>query len=454
MDKLVRNIIVGVVAVLLLVAGYVAVSILPGQIQQRNIEELEAEKAEVLIMSSSVDYVDSIEIVNQTGSYTLMRDEMGSWGVKEYPKVPVESVSIESAVYGFVNLYALEEIDMPENLSDYGFENPRAKFSVLMKDGNKREFVLGNKVTGGRGDFFLDSVMGKAYVVSIYMSDSMLKTPDSYRRTKLASVNSNDITDFVITNSKGKIVIGMEESDYSSELVLVMTHPKHMNLDETLASSIFETIQDINVVKYVEDSPSDLGKYGLQKPSLQVEIGTKNANYKLSFGDKTDAGTVYAMLEGMDFVFTYDPAMYDKCVNATAYSLMNKFVNIVNISEVKSITVKGKGKHHKLEIKGGDDFYIDGNAALADSFRKTYQSIIGIKGSGLAENMVVSPVEYTVVFEYNNGETTNIEYASYDDMNYYVETDGERGFVTLKKGLDDMMETIVKLAENPMDKMN
>lgn len=454
MDKLVRNIIIGVVVVLLLVAAYVAITVLPGQIEQRNLEELEGETGKVLIMSSSVDYVESVEVTNEKGSYTLMRDDMGSWMVKEYPGVPVESVSIESAVYGFVNLYALEEIEMPENLSDFGLENPRAKISVSMKDGTKREFALGNKVTGGRGDFFLDSVMGKSYVVSIYMSDGMLKTPDSYRRTKLASVTADDVTDLTIINATGKIVMGMEASDYSSDLVMVMTHPKHMGLDETLADAIFTTIQDINVVKYVEDYPSDLSKYGLSSPAVQVEIGTKNAKHKLSFGDKTEDGTVYTMLEGMDFVFTFDPAMYDKCVNVTAYSLMNKFVNIVNISEVKSISVEGKGKHHKLEIKGGDDFYIDGNAALAESFRKTYQSIIGIKGSGLADSSTVSPVEYTVVFEYNNGETTNIKYASYDDMNYYVETDGERGFITLKKGLDDMMETVEKLANNPMGKMN
>ena len=454
MDKLIRNIIIGVVVVLLLVAGYVALSIIPGQIEERNLEELEGETGKVLIMSSSVDYVETVEVTNENGRYTLLRDETGTWGVKEYPGVPVESVSIESAVYGFVNLYALEEIEMPENLSDYGFDNPRAKITISMKDGTKREFALGNKVTGGRGDFFLDSVNNKSYVVSIYMSDSMLKTPESYRKAKLASVTADDVASLIITNSNGKIVIGMEESNYSSEPVLVMTHPKHMNLDETLATSILETIQDISVVKYVEDGPSDLAKYGLLNPSVQVEIGTKDANYKLSFGDKTDTGTVYTMLDGMDFVFTFDPSMYDECVNVTAYNLMNKFVNIVNISEVKSITVEGKGKYHKLEIKGGDDFYIDGSAALAESFRKTYQSIIGIKGSGLAVNSIVSPVEYTVVFEYNNGETTNIEYASYDDMNYYVETDGERGFITLKKGLDDMMETVEKLAKNPMKKMN
>lgn len=454
MDKLIRNIIIAVVIVLLLVAAYIAISVIPGQIAERNIEEQESETAEIQIMSSSVDYVESVKVTNANGSYTLQRDPIGVWGVAEYPDVPVETVSIESAVYGFVNLYALDEIEMPEKLSDYGFDNPRAKISIAMKDGTAREFALGNKVTGGRGDFFLDSVNKKAYVVSIYMGDSMKKSAESYRRTKLASIKADALTSLAITNPNGKIVMELEESDYSSELVMVMTQPKHMNLDETLATSILETIQDINVVKYIEDNPSDLSKYGLSRPALEVEIGVENANYKLSFGNKTEDGTIYTMLEGMDFVFTFDQAMYDACINVTAYNLMNKFVNIVNISEVKSIVVEGKGKSHKLEIKGGSDFYIDGKAALADSFRKTYQSIIGIKGSGLAANSVTSPTEYSVVFEYNNGETTNIHYASYDEMNYYVETDGERGFITLKKGLDDMMSIVGKLAENPMGKMN
>lgn len=454
MDKLVRNIIICVAVVLVLIAGYVAITVIPGQIEEITGEEIKAQTGDIVVMSSSTDYVQSVALTSENGSYTFKRNDAGVWGIVEYPSMEFENVALESAVYGLSNLMALEEVDLPDDLSDYGFDNPRSQIKILMKNGSEREFILGKNVTGGSGDFFMDVTNNKAYVVSIYMADTMTKSVNKYRKTKLASLTSQELNKLAITNRNGKVVMEMGQSHYSSDMVFKMTYPKNMELDETITNSILENIQDINVIDYVEDNPADLAKYGLDNPEVMVEMGTADATYTLMFGDKSEKGTVYTMLEGKNFVFTYSPELYKSCVNLTAYNLMNKFVNIVNISEVESITVQGKGKTHTLKIEGGDSFYIDEKPALAESFRKTYQSVIGIKGSGLAENNIVSPAEYTVEFVYKNGETTNIVYASYNDMNYYAEVNGERGFVTLKKGLDDMMATVEKLAANPMEKMN
>jgi len=454
MDKLVRNIIIAVVVVLLLIAGYIAVSVIPGQINDINIEEKKAETGDIVIMSTAVNYVNSVTVTNETGTYTFKRDNSDMWTIAEHSDLLFENVSLESAVYGLSNLNALDEVEVPEDLSDYGLDKPRVQFEVALKNGSVRKFALGKRVTGGTGDFFMDVTNNKIYVISVYMADTMTKGVNGYRKTKIASITSNELTKLVITNPNGKIVMEMGESHYSENLVFKMTHPKHMELDETIVNPILEKIQDINVIEYVEDKSTDLSKYGLSNPKVTVEMSAANKSYTLKFGNKTDNGTIYTMIDGMDFVFTYSPALYNSCENVTAYNLMNKFVNIVNISEVKSITVEGKNKKHILEIEGGNAFYVDGKTANAESFRKTYQSVIGIKGSGLAENNIVSPAEYIVEFVYKNGETSKIVYASYNDMNYYVEINGERGFITLKKGLDDMMAVVEKLAKDPAAKID
>lgn len=454
MDKLIRNIIIAVVIVLLLVAGYIAISVIPGQIEQKNQEELAAETGDIPIMTTSVEYVQSVTVTNSGGTYTLEKDDEGIWGIKEYPNMDFETIMIESAVIEYSTLYALEEVEMPAELSDYGFDAPRAQTKILLKDGNTREFVLGSSVAGGTGDFFMDAVNNKAYVVSRYMVGGMERTVTDYRKTKLASIMYTEIIKLDVTNSNGRMVMELLPSTYTSELVMKMTYPKNMDLDETLCDSVLQTIQDITVYEYIEDNPSDLSKYGLKNPALTVTMETTGASYTLKFGNKTADGTVYAMLDGTDYVFTHNANLYNACVNLTPYSMMNKFVNVVNISDVDSITIEGKGKKHILKISAGDSFSIDGKVANSDSFRKTYQSIIGIKGSGLAENNVSSPAEYTIEFVYKNGESTKYVYAAYDEQNYYVEANGERSFITLKKGLDDMMTVVEQLAKNPDKKIN
>ncbi|MFA7637054.1 MAG: hypothetical protein WCX81_04750, partial [Monoglobales bacterium] len=107
MDKLVRNIIISVVVVLLLGAAYVAISVIPGQIAERNIEEQQAEKGDIAVFRTAVENVSSVKVTNEKGSYTFMRDETGTWAIKEYPEFLLETTSIESAVYGLSNIYAL-----------------------------------------------------------------------------------------------------------------------------------------------------------------------------------------------------------------------------------------------------------------------------------------------------------------------------------------------------------
>lgn len=454
MDKLVRNIIIVVVVILLLIAAYIAISVVPEQIEQKNIEEIKAQTGTIDVMSTSIEYIKSVEITNQTSIYTLIKNDDGTWGIKEYTEMEFEPISLESAVYDFTNLKAIEEVDLPSDPAEYGFDNPTAKVKIELINDEIREFVLGKQVTGGKGDFFLDTVNNKAYVVSVYMADGLTRNVNSYRKTKLATIYPSDVKRLEINNSNGKMVMELLPSNYTSELAMSMTYPDKAALDENVADSVLSAVGDIMVVDFVDDDPTQLSKYGLLNPSLVLNVETSSDEYSIKFGDKDEKGNIYAMLDGVNFVFTQNTNLYNACVNITPYSLMSKFVNIVNISDVASITVEGKGEKHILEIKSGDEFYIDGKNALDDSFRTVYQSIIGIKGSGLAKNNVSSETEYTIEFVYKNGESSKYEYASYDDLNYYVESNGKRGFITLKKGLDDMMKIVGELAKNPSKIIN
>lgn len=448
MDKMVRKIIVAVVVVLLLVAAYIAVSVIPNQLEEKNIKEIKAQKGDIVVMSTALDYVDSINVSNSSGAYTFVKND-NSWTVKEYPEYDFELSAIQSAIYDLSNFNALEEVDLPENPADYGFDKPVSTLTIELVTAEKREFLLGNQVKGGRGDFLLDKTNNKAYVVSVYMADGLTKDVSSFRKKTLFSISSGQVKEMEITNASGKIAMELLPSSYSSELEMTMTYPTENALDETVANNIFSAISDITVIEFVNDNGSNLAKYGLDKPILTIDIVTPTDNVTIKYGNKDGKGNVYSMLGGSKLVFTQSSTLYDNCVNISQYNLMNKFVNIVNIGDVASVTIEGKGIKHILDIKSGDDFYIDGKSAENDAFREVYQEIIGIKGSGLATENVANDTEYVIEFAYKNGESSRYEYASYDDLNYYVECNGERKFITLKNGFNNMIKAVEKLAKNP-----
>jgi hypothetical protein len=99
-----------------------------------------------------------------------------------------------------------------------------------------------------------------------------------------------------------------------------ITEPKPLSADQSNVSSLLSTVSSLNSERLVEDHATDLKTYGLEQPSLEVDVTEKdNKSQKLLLGDDTPAsGGVYAMLAGDPRIFTiasYNKNSLDKSVN-------------------------------------------------------------------------------------------------------------------------------------------
>src|SRR5207248_11603730 len=79
-----------------------------------------------------------------------------------------------------------------------------------------------------------------------------------------------------------------------------ITQPKQLRADESAVSGVLSTLSSLNSERMVEDKASDLKNFGLDHPTLEVDLGEKdNKSQKLLIGDDTPVGNaVYAMLAG------------------------------------------------------------------------------------------------------------------------------------------------------------
>jgi hypothetical protein len=99
-----------------------------------------------------------------------------------------------------------------------------------------------------------------------------------------------------------------------------ITQPKTLNADQSVVSSALSTLSSLNSERLVEDKASDLKQYGLDRPSVEVEItGKDNKMQRLQIGDDTPTGSaVYAALAGDPRVFTmasFNKTSVDKGLN-------------------------------------------------------------------------------------------------------------------------------------------
>jgi Domain of unknown function (DUF4340) len=99
-----------------------------------------------------------------------------------------------------------------------------------------------------------------------------------------------------------------------------ITAPEGLPADKDAVSSLLGSLSSLNADRVVEDKASDLKPYGLDDPSLTLNIASKDGKErKLMLGDDTPAGSdVYAMVAGDPRVFTiasYNKTSVDKALN-------------------------------------------------------------------------------------------------------------------------------------------
>jgi Domain of unknown function (DUF4340) len=147
----------------------------------------------------------------------------------------------------------------------------------------------------------------------LYWSNHHKPSPESTASTSPASP-------YVLKMDQGSITQLSFERKGAEPVTLVkanagkwqITEPKALNADQDEVSGVLSTLSSLSSDRLVDQKASDLKQYGLDDPSLTLEItSADHRQRKLLLGDDTPAGgDVYAMLAGDPRVYTI--ASYNK----------------------------------------------------------------------------------------------------------------------------------------------
>jgi len=133
---------------------------------------------------------------------------------------------------------------------------------------------------------------------------------------KIVALTDADITKIALKKKGGDETV-VEKNNAGKWQV---TAPKQYLADQDATAQLVTAAATINSDRLVEDKASDLAGYGLNSPTLEVSVTTKNGQTKkLLFGDDTPTNSgAYAMLQGDPRVFTvasYTKTGLDKSIN-------------------------------------------------------------------------------------------------------------------------------------------
>jgi hypothetical protein len=131
----------------------------------------------------------------------------------------------------------------------------------------------------------------------------------------ILKLDSAAITAFELKNKDAEPIALAKNSSGTWQI----TQPQPLPADQTTVSNAVSSLASTNSERLVEDKASDVKQFGLDPPSVEIDVTAKDKTQKLLLGDATPTGSaVYAMLAGDPRLFTmpsYEKTDIDKNLN-------------------------------------------------------------------------------------------------------------------------------------------
>jgi hypothetical protein len=160
-----------------------------------------------------------------------------------------------------------------------------------------------------------------ALVGTLYWSEHRKPSDDVDKASadtspSILKLDEHSITRLDLKHAYGERIVLAKQSSGNWQI----TAPKAYAADLTSISGLLSSVSSLRSERVVEDKASDLKQFGLDHPTLEVDVTEKdNKSQQLLIGDGTPAGNgVYAMLAGDPRIFTmasYNKTGFDKTLN-------------------------------------------------------------------------------------------------------------------------------------------
>lgn len=433
------------------------------------------DNSSLLIIDYSTDEINSITVTNQDGTMTYVAYEDGVKN-KDALDMPLNQGYGNNMFKGLSNMVAVSSLGEVESLSDYGLDNPTIQVTIVDKKDAKQTLLFGDEVPMEGGRYLLVEGEKEVFIVSesyyTYYNYSKL---DMIQVTTLPTIPTEYITAVEISKEDEMLLsLSYDEniaSDYSKANFWTLKAKDR----PTLAASVDE-VQNLtanyasyNFINCVDYNATDLRQYGLHKPTkLRVNyynlenVEGKDEQVKVEstlelwIGDEVD-DKYYVKESSSNSVHTMSKSSVEKLLAFEYFTLINKFVSLVNIKDVEKIIITDESKIHEIDmiettqIEGTEEYQytykVNGNEIEEKTFKTFYQKLIGLKYdrdlvSKDTNSQLLGDEILSIIFYLRDGNELKVDYYDFDENYLKVMIKGIEYFLVDKREVNELLEEL------------
>lgn len=452
--KMIRNIIIAVLVLGILSAGYYFAVKWEPKAKVVDTASTGTISDMISLFQAETDSVRSVMVSNPQQTYTLLQDDEGNISIPELSDIPFRQISLKSAFSGFLSISSDREITRDRNrAAEFGLDRKDTSLTITLKDGTKTVIWVGDTLPGENGRYCMIEDGDAIYTLSSSKADALLQSTNRYRDTDLFTIDTSAVTEAAVSRSGAdfiRIRRSTEEDQpqnaYQPSWIMETPCPGEAAADDRVGE-LLANFSAVKISDFVDDHPTDLNQYGLGSDAYVLTVTAGEESHRLRIGAAAENG-VYIQYGDTPFVYLGDRAYLDAVNNLDPMLYVQKFVHLAMIDNVASVTVWKDGVTCTLEIGDGteeenpDKYKINGATVKADNFKKIYQQIIGILFVNTAEKPASGQPFMMVTYQYKDGHSDVSRYYNYDERYYLAERSSGQQFTVLKSTLNDLFATL------------
>lgn len=216
---------------------------------QAELDEQEKENAKIYAFET--ENLEKIVYMDASENVWAFEWDGEAWKYTLDPEIPLSQDDMEEMAQAFSKIEAVKELENPDALSDYGFDEPQYQLE-LTADGSQSKWLVGDTV--GECYYFMEEGADRIYTISNTFTNEMV--------WELGKVAEQDVFPYIATDEFESVTISKADG---TEVTYDVSDEEQKETAESIASSVAVTYFT-NCANY-HVSQEALAEYGLDDNS-------------------------------------------------------------------------------------------------------------------------------------------------------------------------------------------
>ena len=243
--------------------------------QKKADQEAETEETEESSLPVSVTDDEIAKVTVKNGDVTMTYTKSDdTWTYEEDHDFPLDESAVDTKMSKLTSLTVDRVLESPEDLSEYGLDEPKQEVTVLKTDGTAFTLYIGNQ-NSSNNDFYV-KVDDGADVYTMPASSVNVFDMQPYDVAKadtFPTLESTNIRNIKVEKEDGTVEFASDET--ATSWTVKDQDGNEEKAGTTAASDLTTAVSSLSYKKFIDYKGDDLARYGLDKPAETVTVVTE-----------------------------------------------------------------------------------------------------------------------------------------------------------------------------------